>query len=171
MLLHALELSSVSGKSSLDTEKTTPSNPSLNEVRIDPDSFSFRLDKMLKKLSALKSAKTAFGVPATPANFQNEIEFENSVEVQNDKEEDQADETRIEDEKKSDIVSTNYSDDKEDSEEVNSNPERENEDIEDLVEEKEEDREDLVAAARLEQMINSLSAFRFNICRDSDRSS
>ena len=34
------------------TKKGTP-NPSLNEVQIDPDSFSFRLDKMLRKLSKI----------------------------------------------------------------------------------------------------------------------
>ena len=183
MLLHALKPSSLSDKSNFDTEtilkKTASPNPSLNEVRIDPDSFSFRLDKMLKKLSALKSMKTTFKSPAKSykpsavqdeegTNFQSDgnevkdisledkIEYDSSMEleVQDDEEEgsDLAAAIHIKEKKKNNIAGKNYLGEKKDNEEVKSNQEK-----------KEKDNEDLVAAARLEQMINSLSAFRLDL--------
>ena len=102
-------------------------------------------------------------------SLKDEIEYDSSMEleVQDDEEEgsDLAAAIHIKEKKKNNIAGKIYLGEKKDNEEVKSNQEK-----------KEKDNEDLVAAARLEQMINSLSAFRLDLSpfwnvNSSDRSS
>lgn len=142
------------------TKKGTP-NPSLNEVQIDPDSFSFRLDKMLRKLSTLKATKPTLAAltkfspfheksknssfPVDGVIFQ-ELKNEESSQTANMAKEDDD----LEYQNKETKEKKEHSEGKEVEKAFLEENERANSG----------DHEDLVAAARLELMIESLSAFR-----------
>ena len=181
MLLNALKPSSnaviSSGKKEALPAFNNGASPSLNEVRIDPDSFSFRLDKMLRKLSALKSLQSTFDFPAKSStqsaimqdgegslfrNYDNDVK-ESSLKDETEydiggEDEIDADEkhrpaaAHSEGKEENNIQGKGNSEDKKGDEDDNINPNKEEDDHID----------DSVAAVRLEQMIDSLSAFRSN---------
>ena len=144
------------------TKKGTP-NPSLNEVQIDPDSFSFRLDKMLRKLSTLKATKPTLATLTKTSPFHEKSKNSSFPvdgvivqELKNEEEESSQtanmakEDDDLEYQNKETKERKGHSEGKEVDEAFLEENERENSG----------DHEDLVAAARLELMIESLSAFR-----------